>query len=147
MVDREQPPGPGLIEEPCGQCGATATVEIGQSVVGGRIEWGVSIRCPRCGYDEQQCGRDEMPADLRDLLIGQDGLATLVGDREANRALRVRLLAVLRRRGATIEEAVAGYAALNDAGITGTAAEMELLADELTAAGAIVRLHPPGATP
>jgi hypothetical protein len=54
--------------------------------------------------------------------------------------LRLPILRVLRRDGATLSEASEDYARLTGAGITGTGAEMQLLANRLHAVGATTRL-------
>jgi hypothetical protein len=81
-----------------------------------------------------------MPADLRQVLIARDGLVRLRGDPAVNNPLRVRLLRVFRRYGVSISEASDAYARLTGAGITGTSAEMDLLARRLAAAGAVTEL-------
>ena len=107
----------------CERCGAPATASAGQTVVGDRVAWSLEIHCAACGDAEVQCGWDETPAHLRELLP----LVTLRADAEACRPFRTHLLAVFRRGGATIAEAVAAYQQLTTDGIVGTAAEMELL--------------------
>jgi hypothetical protein len=89
-----------------------------------------------------QCGRDEMPGHWRSILVAQDGLARVRADRRSSRPVKVRLLSVFRKQGATITEAIAAFESLTDAGIVGTPAEMRLLAGRLTSAGAIVSLTP-----
>jgi hypothetical protein len=126
----------------CGHCGGPATVDAGQSVVGDRLAWSVSVGCPSCGDAEEECGWDEMPAAARDLLIARVGLVRLRAGAEASRPVRTRLLTVFRRDGATIEAALAGYRALTSDGIVGTPAESRLLAARLTAEGAVVSLDP-----
>jgi hypothetical protein len=84
-----------------------------------------------------------MPDDLRQVIVARDGLARLRGDPEVNNPLRVRLLKVFRQYGVSISEASDAYARLTDAGVTGTSAEMCLLARRLAAAGAVTELDLP----
>ncbi|GLY05564.1 hypothetical protein [Actinoplanes sp. NBRC 101535] len=111
-----------------------------QTVVTDRIAWAIETSCPRCGAVEEQCGWDEMPDPWREVLLAEEGRSRLRADRERNRPVKVRLLAVLRRQGATIPEALGTYDALTGEGVTGTSAEMTLLATRLSNAGAIVTL-------
>jgi hypothetical protein len=129
--------------EPCFRCGAASRGVIYQTVVGDRLAWGISSRCDRCAEGYERCEWDEMPDELRQVLIARDGLARLRGDPEVNNPLRVRLLMVFRRYGVSISEASATYARLTGAGITGTSAEMDLLGRRLAAAGAVIELDLP----
>lgn len=88
----------------------------------------------------EECGWDELPGELRQLLLARDGTARLRVDVDAGRTLRVPILRVLRRDGASIEDASGTYARLTGDGITGTTAEMQLLANRLHAIGATTRL-------
>jgi hypothetical protein len=113
-----------------------------QTVVEERIAWSVSLRCRRCGDAEEQCGWDEMPGHWRNILVAQDGLVRVCADRQSSQSVKVRLLSVFRKQGATIAEAIAAFESLTDVGIVGTSAEIGLLAGRLTSAGAIVSLTP-----
>jgi hypothetical protein len=86
------------------------------------------------------CGGDEAPDQVRAAIIARDGLSRLRADPVANRPRRVAILAVLRREGMTLGEAVAAYARLTSAGITGLPMELRLLANRLTRAGAVAIL-------
>lgn len=83
-----------------------------------------------------------MPGHWRNIVVAQDGLVRVRADRQSSQSLKVRLLSVFRKQGATIVEAIAAFKSLTDVGIVGTPAEMRLLAERLTSAGAIVSLTP-----
>jgi hypothetical protein len=90
------------------------------------------------------CGTDEAPDRVRAAIIALDGLALLRADPLANRPKRVAILAVFRRAGMTLGEAVNAYAQLTGEGITGLPVELRLIADRLTNAGAVVVLDTVG---
>lgn len=126
----------------CPECGAGTAREVTETFDGDRLGWAVSTRCGGCGGVTERCGWDEMPDDVRRILVAQVGLVRLRVDPVAARPIRVRLLGVFRRQGATIAEASSTFAALTSGGILGTPAETRLLARRLTAVGAIVSLDP-----
>lgn len=122
----------------CAQCAAVTVVEASETVVADRLAWSATIRCPSCGDIEMQCGWDVTPERWRDLVIRDAGSTTIRADPAAARPFRARLLSVFRRSGATIAESVTRYQTLTGPGITGTPAEMKLLAARLAKAGATV---------
>ena len=81
-----------------------------------------------------------MPCPL--VLVARVGLVQLQAEPDSSRVLRLRLLALFRRNGATIGEATEQTARLTGAGLIGTPAEMQLLANRLTTEGATVSLKP-----
>ncbi|MEU4560514.1 hypothetical protein AB0F72_19220 [Actinoplanes sp. NPDC023936] len=83
-----------------------------------------------------------MPQHWRDVLVARDGPARVRADRQSSQSVKLLLLAVFRRQGATITEAIAAFEALVDDGIVGSPAEMTLLAERLKNAGATVSLTP-----
>jgi hypothetical protein len=85
---------------------------------------------------------DEVDGIVRLTPVTRVGLMRLHVDPDKNRDLRPRSLAVFRRRGATITEVADAYAALTGHGLTGTPAEMPVLAEQLTAEGLQVVLQP-----
>lgn len=89
-------------------------------------------RCPRID------GWDDTPADVRASILAEDGLTPVTADPGVD---RLAVLAVLRRAGRSLREAADTYTRLTTGGLTGTAAEMRLLANRLTAAGAHVDLR------
>jgi hypothetical protein len=123
------------LDRPCDSCGGTAVADPGIDVVDGRLVWSVSVRCPACGAAVEVCGRDEPPDDVRAAVLARDGVARLTVDAGAN---RVAVLRVLRRDGRTLDAAADAYARLTGDGLTGTGAELRLLAGRLEAAGARV---------
>jgi hypothetical protein len=81
-----------------------------------------------------------MPDELRRLLLDRDGIARLRVDREPGRLLRLPILRVLVRYGATLSEAGDTYTRLIGVGVTGTPTEMRLLASRLNTIGATTQL-------
>ncbi|NYF57750.1 hypothetical protein [Micromonospora purpureochromogenes] len=128
--------------EPCAECGAATAGVVTETVNGDRLAWAVSTRCSGCGSATELDGWGEMPAIVRTALAARVGLVRLRADPDASRPLRVRLLGVFRKHGATIGEAASAFAALTGSGILGTPAEMRLLAERLSAAGATVSVVP-----
>jgi hypothetical protein len=125
------------VDHRCLSCGATARAEPAQDVVGDRLAWSVSIRCPGCGDAQEIDGWDDTPADVRAAILAEGGLTRVSVDPAAD---RLAVLTVL-RDGRSLSEAADTYTRLTAGGLTGTAAEMRLLADRLTAAGARVNLQ------
>ncbi|MFF5232869.1 hypothetical protein [Dactylosporangium sp. NPDC000521] len=122
---------------PCARCGGTSRGRPEESIVHGRVESSVWMRCD-CGAESVACGPGPLTGIAREAYLARVGLARVHADPGVNRAARVRLLAVLRQEGTTIAEAVDAYARLTGEGIAGTPAEVQLLADRLAAAGATV---------
>jgi hypothetical protein len=112
----------------------------GQLVVEDRLAWSISSWCDGCEARIECCGWDEMPAEFRQVVLDRDGIARVRVDPESAYALRVPILRVLRRYGATLEEAADTFMRLTGGGLTGTQAEMRLLADRLEATNAVVQL-------
>ncbi|WP_433200625.1 hypothetical protein ACQP00_29110 [Dactylosporangium sp. CS-047395] len=131
---------------PCPSCGAAVAFHVAEAVDAGRVMWTATSRCGGCGYIEQDRASpaefDDVAGIVRLTLVAQVGLTRLHADPDENRALRLRSLAVFRRRGATIHEVADAYAALTGPGLTGTPAEMSVLAEHLTAEGVRVTLQP-----
>lgn len=140
-VDEATVSGAELVEA-CAGCGRPATAVVSEAVDGGRIAWAVSIRCDWCGGATELDGWGEMPALVRAALVARVGLARVRADPVSSRPLRVVLLGVFRGQGATITEAGSAFTALTGGGVSGTPAEMRLLAERLNAAGATVSLTP-----
>jgi hypothetical protein len=126
-------------------CGAAATFSVAEAVDAGRILWTTTSRCTDCGYVNEDRGSpaefDAVDAIVRQTLVARVGLSRLHVDPDMNRDVRRHALAVFRRRGATIAEVGAAYAALTGPGLTGTPAEMSVLAEHLTAGGVQVTLE------
>lgn len=139
LVGRAEIVGQGLVE-PCVQCGAPLLSVPAQIVVEDRLEWSISSTCSSCKAQIECCGRDEIPDEFRQVLLARDGVARVRVNPESARALRVPILRVLRRNGATLEEATDTFKRLTGTGLTGTQAEMRLLANRLDAINAATRL-------
>ena len=111
-------------------------LHLSQFVLHGGIEWSIHRRCDDCGVETDECGRGDTPEPLRAALIDQCGLARLRVDAAESRPLRVRLMKVLRDDGAGLTAAKKAFEQLTGEGLTGTHAEMQLMAERLGAAGA-----------
>jgi hypothetical protein len=72
-----------------------------------------------------------MPAQFRQAVLDRDGVARVRVDPQSGHALRVPILRLLRRYGATVAEAADTFTRLTGAGLTGTKAEMRLIANRL----------------
>ncbi|GAA1557615.1 hypothetical protein GCM10009827_093180 [Dactylosporangium maewongense] len=126
-----------MLLAPCAQCGGISRSWPEESVIYGRIESSVSMQCD-CGAEGVACDWGPLIGIAREAFIARVGLARVHADPEVNRPVRVRLLAVFRRDGMTIAEAVDAYARLTGDGIIDTPAVTQLLADRLAAAGGAV---------
>jgi hypothetical protein len=126
---------------PCTRCGGTLRGQVSEIVQGDGIAWGVSWLCPTCGAALEVCDCGEVPGIYRAALLAHTGPTRLHADATVNDPLRVRLFAVFRRYGVSLTEARDAYTQLTSEGITGTPAEMHLLATRLTEAGATVTLE------
>ncbi|MEV0732497.1 hypothetical protein [Polymorphospora sp. NPDC050346] len=131
--------------EPCLRCGASSRGVVTQAIDGDRLTWGITSRCEGCADEGEDDGGawGRMPDDLRQALIAGVGLARLRADPEVTRPLRLQVLRMFRRYGASISEASDTYDRLTDAGVTGTPAEMRLLARQLETVGTRTRLDLP----
>ncbi|WP_432825171.1 hypothetical protein [Dactylosporangium sp. CA-092794] len=138
----------GDLEGPCPSCGGAVSLHVAEAVEGDRVVWTATSRCADCGYTDESCASpaefDNFDSIVRQAVVARVGLTRLHVDPDENRELRLRSLAVLRRRGATIADVADAYAALTGHGLTGTPAEMAILAKQLTAAGVQVTLHSAG---
>lgn len=131
--------------DPCPRCGDDVVLHVAEAVDGDGIMWTLTSQCVGCRHTDVTHDRpavlDAVDPTIRQALVARVGFARVHADPGANRALRLRALALFRRRGATIADAAHAYATLTDGGITGTPAEMTLLAEHLTAEGIRVSLH------
>ncbi len=103
-------------------CG-TATVS--ESVVDGGLVWDLFHDCAE--VTAQECGRGELPPSLRAAMLQQCGTFGV----RFPAADRLAVMRVLRGRGL----ALGGLHDVLANGVTGTAAEMEVLRGQLAAAG------------
>jgi hypothetical protein len=83
-----------------------------------------------------------MPDELRRVLLNRDGIARLRVDPDSGRSLRLPILQVLRRYGATLSEASDTYTRVTGVGVAGTPTEMRLLSRRLNTIGATTQLDP-----
>ncbi|WP_433063729.1 hypothetical protein [Dactylosporangium sp. CS-033363] len=130
---------------PCPMCGAAAAFHVAEAIEAGRVVWTTTSRCTHCNYVSQDRASpalfDRVAAITRRTLLARVGLTRLRADPGENRDRRRRTLTVFRRQGATIAEVADAYAALTGPGLTGTPAEMTVLAEHLTAEGVQVTLE------
>ncbi|MDG6105644.1 hypothetical protein Daura_13145 [Dactylosporangium aurantiacum] len=126
----------------CGDCGGSVRVEISQSVIHGGIEWSIHRACGGCGREAYECGRGDLPEGARAALVEQCGLTRVRAGGGVPGAARLKVMRVFRDGGAGLAEAAGAVERLAGEGLTGTRAEMELLAGRLRAAGAPVSLGP-----
>ncbi|WP_432983985.1 hypothetical protein [Dactylosporangium sp. CA-233914] len=137
----------GDLGGPCPRCSGAISLRVAEMVEGDRLLWTVTSQCLDCGYTDEMHDRPDVfdsESIVRQTLIDQVGLTRLRADPDTNRGLRLRSLAVFRKRGATIAEAADACAALTGHGLAGTPGEMAILADQLTAQGVRVTLQPYG---
>ncbi|MCW3818147.1 hypothetical protein ONA91_27225 [Micromonospora sp. DR5-3] len=118
------------VARPCDDCGAELTGELTQRIVGDRLHWADECHCPHCGAAWVTCGWDDTPAEIREALIAQRGLARLTVEGTPTHS-RVALLKVFREAGASLPEATAAAQRAVTTGIEGTRTELALLAQRL----------------
>ncbi|MEU7868415.1 hypothetical protein [Dactylosporangium sp. NPDC049140] len=128
--------------EPCSRCGALLRGELSQAVIGDRLAWSISSVCDGCGSQLESCGRDTLPEEFRQMLLDRDGAGRLRVDPDSGRPLRLAILRVLRRYGASLAEASDTYTRLTGPGVIGTRAEVLLLANRLNTTGVKTQLDP-----
>jgi len=120
---------------PCPRCGALLRGQLSEAVDGDRLFSSVSWVCDRCSDRLISCDGGTLPADYRQLLLDRDGIGRLRVDPASARPRRLAILRVLRRYGATLPEASDTYARLTGPGVSGTRAEVLLLANRLSTTG------------
>jgi hypothetical protein len=129
--------------EPCYRCDGTASGIVTEAIDGDRVVWSTVLRCNGCGHTiETSEPATKIDTVRRRALIARVGLVRLQADPTTSRPLRRRLLALFRKNGAAIGETAEAYARLTGAGLSGTPAEMQLLANQLATEGATVTLKP-----
>ncbi|MER7276302.1 hypothetical protein ABT369_17805 [Dactylosporangium sp. NPDC000244] len=135
----------GDLGGPCPRCDGAISLHVAETVEGDRLLWIVTSRCVDCGHVDEMRDRPgvfDFDSIVRQTLIDRVGLTRLRADPAANRGLRLRALAVFRKRGATVAETADACAALTGDGLAGTPAEMAILAGQLAAEGIQVTLQP-----
>ncbi|GAA5022312.1 hypothetical protein [Kitasatospora paranensis] len=121
---------------PCDACGGTAENSGGAGVYAGRIEWSIEMDCPACGPRLTECGSGSewLPAELRARLLAECGPARLL--LPGPDVPSVALMKVLRSAtGCDLPSARAAAERVRRGEWTGILAEVELLAEQLRAAG------------
>lgn len=129
----------------CESCAGGAT--FGEMVVDGRLHWSLSHVCPAATITS--CGRDEPPAPWRAALLEQCGVYRLRignGPSGSGPVRGGRLVAAMRvlrqRRGTPMREIPAIVELLQGEGLTGTEAELRLLAAQFAEAGVDAEVRP-----
>lgn len=127
----------------CPDCGAETECWGTHALVGGSLRWDTEATCPACGSTVLSCGDDEVPAELRGLLLSDHGPARLRVDPSVRDVAVMRVLrAVL---GVELVDVRAVLRTVLSGDHSGTLPEMEFLARELRAVGiAAVAARPQG---
>ncbi|MFE6858414.1 hypothetical protein [Nocardia sp. NPDC057668] len=129
----------------CGRCRAAVRVVVRDVLDGDARWWSLEGECPECGTDRQESAYGPPPAGFRAAMLAMNGTTRL---RIATGSLSIAgAMRVLRRAEAlSMADARAGADELLAEGSAGTRVEMEVLARQLRADGAIVEIEPgPGA--
>ena len=61
------------IESNCTRCGGILKVFFGDRCIGGKLVWYESHRCDECGSAMEVDGEDELPDELRSIVLNQHG--------------------------------------------------------------------------
>lgn len=111
-------------------CGTTSLAEVGQSFISGRLKWYLSFRCPCCGKANEVDGMEDIPIEIRDAILQQEGEWGLVIE-GSNKASSV--LAILRRElNLSLNEIARLRKLIPGIVLTGTKTEMEKLKEVLS---------------
>lgn len=124
----------------CAVCGADGEYSVSQFVRDRRLTWSRSWSCRYCGDATEEDGWDETPEEIRAELLRVFGVTRVMLDRTETQPSAVQLLGSFRWSGTTttLAEAAEKVGQLKVDGITGTSAEMDLLADRLHSLGAVI---------
>ncbi|WP_252243961.1 MULTISPECIES: hypothetical protein [unclassified Clostridium] len=111
-------------------CGTTSLAEVGQSFINGKLRWYLSFRCPCCGKANEIDGMDDIPIEIRDAILQQEGEWGLVIE-DSSKVSSV--LKVLRRElNLSFNEIVRLKKSIPGIVLTGTKIEMERLREALS---------------
>lgn len=121
----------------CPVCGGEVSCSGGQALVFGRLEWSVEADCAVCG-PSVVCGSGDVPADLRERLLGEHGPGRLGLPRQGVRTAVV--MKVIRATlNVELKEARRVLQAVQSGRYVATLPEMEQLAMRLRAVGVEAR--------
>jgi len=56
------------------KCGNNIIANVGDSLYGGILRWYVSYKCEGCGCAVESDGRDEMPSEIKEAIIKEEGM-------------------------------------------------------------------------
>jgi len=111
-------------------CGTTSLAEIGQSFISGKLRWYLSFKCPCCGKANEVDGMDDIPIEIRDAILQQEGKWGLIIE-DTNKTLS--LLAILRKElNLSLNEIARLRKLIPGIVLTGTKIEMERLKEILS---------------
>lgn len=54
-------------------CGSNVSANVGDSLYGGVLRWYISYKCERCGCAVESDGRDEIPSEIKEAIIKEEG--------------------------------------------------------------------------
>ncbi|GAD87473.1 hypothetical protein FEK33_27370 [Nocardia asteroides NBRC 15531] len=124
----------------CIECGSLIEVTIVEVLTGGTHLWDLEGDCPECGCCWNECGYPTPLTGMRIAILDANGPTAL--ELAAGSATPVVVMQALRKvRALSLVEARAMAEELCSRGLEGTRVEMEVLAIELRAAGAIVSIR------
>ncbi|GGN92293.1 hypothetical protein GCM10010112_79310 [Actinoplanes lobatus] len=125
-------PDEAVVPFDCGTCPPGATATFSETIAYGRLCWSRLHSCTDGPVLE--CGWDEPPPELRQVLLDQCGVFRL---RLSGITSRVTVMKVLRERGAALSDIAAMLTTLTGQGVTGTEMELRLLSMRLDGTGVI----------
>jgi hypothetical protein len=114
---------------------------VAQLIVNERLHWTADCSCTGCDVVFHMFGRDDTPADVRDAIVADSGLARLTVELTEG-ASKVPLLKVFREAGESMPQAQASAQRALSTGIEGTLVELELLALRLRKKDVPAVIHP-----
>jgi len=111
-------------------CETTSLAEIGQSFISGKLRWYLSFKCPCCGKATQVDGMDDIPIEIRNAILQQEGKWGLIIE-DVNKTPS--LLAILRKElNLSLNEIAQLRKLIPGIVLTGTKIEMERLKEILS---------------
>jgi len=57
----------------CPECNSEMKVSISEKIMGERLAWSTSCNCSQCDYAEELDGRGELPTELRQHVVNEEG--------------------------------------------------------------------------
>lgn len=106
-------------------CGQSNLAEVGQSFASGKLSWYISFRCDKCGKAQEIDGTSEIPDEIRNDILNQEGTWELKIEDKSKLSL---VLSILRRElNLSLHDIIKIKKAMAEVVITGTKVEMERL--------------------